>query len=324
MTRPAVLSVLTIVLFAVLAIETAEVWARAGGGGSRGSRSYSAPARPAPQSPGLPSNPARSVNQPAPAPQPRSGLFGGLMGGLAGFALGGLLGSLLFGGLGHGFGIGLMDLLLIGGGIFLLMAFLRRRRADSPQPASATAGGSSGAYPSGTYGTEARTGTVPYGGGATTMEPPAAPTDLERGLGHIRQMEPSFDPNAVAMMARNAFVEVQQGIAARNVTGLRDRVAPQMYTVLQAQCDRLQGARQGNRLEQIHITRADIGEAWQENGRDYVTVCISASMLDYIVDDATGGLVEGSRSVPQHVEEFWTFVRPVGTHSWQLSAIQTG
>ncbi len=46
--------------------------------------------------------------------------------------------------------------------------------------------------------------------------------------------------------------------------------------------------------------------------------------LDYIVDDATGGLVEGSRSVPQHVEEFWSFVRPVGAHSWQLSAIQTG
>jgi predicted lipid-binding transport protein (Tim44 family) len=324
MTHRTVLTMLAIVLFAVLAFETTEVWARAGGGGSRGSRSYSAPARPAPQSPGLPSNPSRTFNQPAPAPQPRSGLFGGLMGGLAGFALGGLLGGMLFGGLGHGFGIGLMDLLLIGGGIFILMAFLRRRRADSPQPAYATAGGPSGAYPSGTYGTEAGTGPVPYGRGATTMEPPAAPTDLERGLEHIRQMDPRFDPDAVAIMARNAFVEVQQGMAARNVRGLRDRVAPEMYAVLQAQCDRLQGARQSNRLEQIQITRADISEAWQENGRDYMTICISASMLDYIVDDATGGLVEGSRSVPQHVEEFWSFVRPVGAHSWQLSAIQTG
>ncbi len=68
-------------------------------------------------------------------------------------------------------------------------------------------------------------------------------------------------------------------------------------------------ARQSNRLEQIQITRADVSEAWQETGRDYVTVCVGASMLDYIVDDATGGLVEGSRSVPQHVEEFWTFAR---------------
>ena len=320
MTRRTVLSMLTVMLFAVLAVETAEVWARAGGGGSRGSRSYSAPARPAPQSPGLPSSPSRGFNEPGPAPQQRSGLFGGLMGGLAGFALGGLLGSLLFGGLGHGFGIGMMDLLLIGGGIVLLMVVLRRRRGNSPQPAYATAG----AYGSGAYGTDVGTGASRYGGGAATMEPPPAPTDLERGLGHIRQMDPGFDPDAVAIMARNAFVEVQQGIAARNVSRLRDRVAPEMYTVLQAQCDRLQGAQQSNRLEQIQITRADVSEAWQENGRDYVTVCVGASMLDYIVDDATGGLVEGSRSVPRHVEEFWTFARPVGARAWQLSAIQTG
>jgi predicted lipid-binding transport protein (Tim44 family) len=47
-------------------------------------------------------------------------------------------------------------------------------------------------------------------------------------------------------------------------------------------------------------------------------------MLDYIVDDSTGGIVGGSRSVPANVEEFWTFVRPVGANPWQLAAIQTG
>src|SRR5262245_40835581 len=106
-------------LCAFVLAQSGEAWARAGGGGSRGSRSYSSPVRPTPANPGMPSSPSRSYNQPAPAAasQPRSGLFGGLMGGLAGFALGGLLGSLLFGGLGHGFGIGLFDILLIGGGI---------------------------------------------------------------------------------------------------------------------------------------------------------------------------------------------------------------
>jgi predicted lipid-binding transport protein (Tim44 family) len=244
------------------------------------------------------------------------------MGGLAGFALGGLLGSLLFGGLGglgHGFGIGLMDLLLIGGGIVLLMVVLRRRRAGSPQPAYATAGG-----PSSAYRTDAETSGARYGTGAVVMEAPAAPSDLERGVAHIRQMDARFDPDAFALGARNAFLEVQRGIVARDVSGLRDRVVPEMYAVLQAQCDRLRGARQSNRLEQIQITRADVTEAWQENGRDYVTVYMAASMVDYIVDDATGGVVEGSKSTPQNVQEFWTFVRPVGPNPWQVSAVQTG
>jgi predicted lipid-binding transport protein (Tim44 family) len=245
-------------------------------------------------------------------------MFGGLMGGLAGFALGGLLGSLLFGGLGHGLGgfggIGLFDLLLIGGGIALLVMFLRRRRSQVPQPAYATAGG-----PSASYGSDAERGT----GGTVTMEAPAPPSDLERGIGHIRQMDPRFDPETFAALARSAFLEVQQGVARRDVSWLRDRIAPEFYPTLQAQCDRLRAARQTNHVEQIRVRRAELTEAWQEGGRDFVTVYIAASLLDYTVDDASGRVVEGSQSTAQEVEEFWTFSRAVGNNPWQLTAIQT-
>jgi predicted lipid-binding transport protein (Tim44 family) len=248
-------------------------------------------------------------------------MFSGLMGGLAGFALGGLLGSMLFGGMGMGhggFGFGLLEMLLIGAGIFMLFKFMRRRQAQSPQPAYATAGGPSRAYagyadPMGASG----------GGAAATMEAPAAPSDLERGLGHIRQMDARFDPETFLAVARNAFLEVQQGVAQRDVSWLRDRVAPEIYTTLQAQCDRLRAARQTNHVEQIRIQRAQVTEAWQETGRDFVTVHIAASLLDYTVDDSTGSVVEGSKSTAQTVEEFWSFVRPVGNNPWQLTAIQT-
>src|SRR5262245_46184778 len=177
----------TLVVCAFILSESGAAWARAGGGGSRGSRSYSAPSRPD----SMPSSPSRSYNQPAPSPfsQQRSGLFGGLMGGLAGFALGGLLGSMLFGGMGHGFGIGLLEILLIGAGVILLMRFMRRRQAGAPQPAYATAGGPAGPFSG--YGE--RLGAGP-GGGTATIDAPAPPSDLERGLGHIRQMDSRFDP----------------------------------------------------------------------------------------------------------------------------------
>ncbi len=67
-------------------------------------------------------------------------------------------------------------------------------------------------------------------------------------------------------------------------------------------------ARQSNRLEQIQSRGPTSVKRGKRRARQ-VTVCVGASMLDYIVDDATGGLVEGSRSVPQQVEEFWTFAR---------------
>ncbi len=308
-------------VFALLgfALTTADAWARASGGGSRGSRSFSSPARPSPVSPTTPTSPSRSMTQPAPAPMApqRPSFFGGLMGGIAGFALGGLLGGLLFGGLGHGFGgIGLFDILLIGGGIVLLMMFLRRRREPSAAPAYAGMG-----TPASAYGTAES-----MGGGAATITPEmpaAADGDLARGLTHIRSMDPAFDPATVADSARRMFQGVQQAVTMRDVAWIRDHLAPEIYGVLQAQCDQLRGDHRTNRLEKIALTDADVTEAWQENGQDYVTVRLVGSMLDYTVDDATGNVVEGSGSEPAAVDEYWTFTRPVGPNRWKLSAIQT-
>lgn len=56
------------------------------------------------------------------------------MGGFTGMLLGGMIGRMFFGGMGVGYGgggggIGLLEIILIGGGIFLLMRFLRNRQA---------------------------------------------------------------------------------------------------------------------------------------------------------------------------------------------------
>ena len=305
----ALLTLLGLAFVSLLLVDTGTVWARAGGGGSRGSRSYSAPARPAPSpvTPANPTSPSRPLTQPA--PQQRPGFFGGLMGGIAGFALGGLIGSLLFGGMGSGFGggIGLFEILLIGGGIFLLLRMLRARQS-APEPAYA--GGGTSAY----------TGQGAAGG--AVVEAPAAPSDVERGVGYIRQMDPGFDPAAFAEWARRAFSDVQDAITRRDLAAVADRLTPQEYARLQGQCDRLRGARQTSRVEQIRITRAEVTEAWQESGQDWVTVYLAVSLVDYTVDDASGSLVDGSRT-PQDIEEYWTFTRAVGPNPWHLSAIQT-
>jgi predicted lipid-binding transport protein (Tim44 family) len=296
-----------------ISLYAGDAFARAGSGGSRGSRSYSTPARP-PASPSTPSSPSRQYSTPSPQPAPASrGWFGPIMGGLAGFALGGLLGSMLFGGgFGGGFGFGLMDMLLIGGALFLLYRFMSSRR--SQQPAYATAGG---------YGIGSSGADVAYPAAGSVATPTLAPpSELDQGFAHIRQMDPAFDPQAVADAARRLFPEIQTAVAARDMSPLSSQLTPRMYTTLVAQCDRLRAARQTNRLEQIQVRRAEVTEAWQESGQDYVTVYLAASLVDYIVDDGSGGMVDGSRS-PQDLAEYWTFARPVGPNAWKLSAIQT-
>jgi predicted lipid-binding transport protein (Tim44 family) len=227
------------------------------------------------------------------------------MGGLAGFALGGLLGGMLFGGHGFGGGIGLFDLLLIGGALFLLYRFMAGRRS-AEQPAYATAG----AYGGG------------YAGGSETPVLPEMPSDLDRGLSHIRQLDAGFDPQTLAETARALFPDVQRAITARDMTAVGPRLTSRMYTELSGQCDRLRASRRTNRMEQVAIRRAELTEAWQESGQDYATVYLAGSLVDYTLDDTSGAVVDGGRAA-QDFEEYWTFTRPAGPNAWKLSAIQT-
>jgi predicted lipid-binding transport protein (Tim44 family) len=283
-----------------------DAWARAGSGssgGSRGSRSYSSPASPA--NPTQPSAPPSSVQQPQPQ---RSGWGAGLMGGLAGFALGGMLGSMLFGG-GMGGGIGLMEILLIGGGIFLLFRMMKKRQAAT-EPAPSYGQGYGGSQPQ----------AQPQMYQAQAVD--TGPSDLDRGVSFIRQMDAGFDPARFTDSASDIFFRVQAAWMARDMSQGSASITPEMADILQKDCDRLRGQGRINRLDSIAVRSVTVTEAWQESGQDYVTVHFLASLLDYTVDERSGQVVEGSRTEPVKFEEFWTFVRPVGPNAWRLSAIQ--
>src|SRR5262245_57059075 len=177
MRRAAAVTMLAVMVLVPL-LWTADAFARAGGGssgGSRGSRSYSAPARSSPSqvSPSTPASRPTSPMQPTPAPQ-RPG-WGCMIGGLL---AGGLIGSLLFGGMGHGLGggggMGLLEILLIAGLVYFGFRMLRNRQQQTASPAGYASAGSYGSVPdSSSY-------------ASTTMELPAGPSDLDRGVGHVR------------------------------------------------------------------------------------------------------------------------------------------
>ena len=157
---------------------------------------------------------------------------------------------------------------------------------------------------------------------ATRAKDPGVGADLERGVGDIRRSDPGFDPVRLSGYTAMTFRDVQAAWMTGDVASLRSRVTPEIHAELEVQCARLRGSRRSNRVEEIEI-RAEITEAWQESGRDYVTAYISGSMVDYTVDDVSDALVDGSRTSSRRVEEFWTFTRPAGLNFWMLSAIQT-
>ncbi|MGK5085507.1 Tim44 domain-containing protein [Bdellovibrionota bacterium FG-1] len=277
--------------------------ARAGGGrsfGSRGSRTYSAPSRSLSQ-PSRPAAPYQQAqpqqNQPFSQPsQPMGG--GGFLRNMAGGLVGGMVGSMLFRSLGMGGGwgagqggggggIGLLEILLLGGLIFVIFRIFRSRRTE----------------PDSSYSTPLHS-VLTY----------SAPESISRP-------EMAFDSAGLKEIAQDLFFKVQGAWTRGDLSLVKNRVSPETLGVLQQDLDSLKSRREVNRLENIAVRDVEITESWQDAGSDYVTVRFLANLLDYNTDE-TGKVVSGSDADPVKFEEYWTFVRTGGAAgSWVLSAI---
>lgn len=317
-----------------LALE-ASAWARAGGGGSsgsRGSRSFSAPSAPSSPSTSRPFSSPGSTQAPGTFPgaanQPSQGAFSrspflqGMMGGLAG----GFLGNMLFGGSGHasptgtggGGGMGLFDMILLALLAYFGFKFYRRWRQQKEATASYY-GDIVSPRPESSYGGGAHSD--PYL--AMPRETSAAPYDeLESGLDQIRRFDPSFNEESFKELVQDLFFRIQAGWMNRSIEGIESLLTVEMRDFFKGEFEKMRQQGRLNRLENIAVRKVELAEAWQEAGKDYVTVFFTANLLDYTVDDQTGQVVQGDKLNPVKFQEFWTFCRDAGGGSrWQLSAI---
>lgn len=278
---------------------------RLGGGQSFGSKpsynqSYS------PSQPGGAQVPPRqsdmrqqaSPQQPAPGmPQQRpGGLFGGMGGMLGGLLVGGLLGSMLFGG---GFaGPGLMDLVILGGGAWLLFRFLRSRRAQQEVPAH---GPSFSPEPEQPMARESAAGwdrlrSEPASSGSSRG---FGPTDLPAG----------FDEAEFLKGAKAAFVRLQDSWNRRDLDDLKSFTSPEVFAqiAVQAKDDPTPST------TDLLMVQAQLLNVVREAEATTATVLFDASIRE-----------DPGASQPSQVREVWHFVRDESRPNdmWRLDGIQ--
>jgi len=308
-------SLITALLFLSIFVFELDVYARAGGGrsfGSRGSRSFSSPSSPY-------SNPSPSRQQAAPPGQPASPQQpggGGFLRGLGGGILGGLIGGMLFrslgfGGLGSGFGgsgIGIFEILLICGIGYLIFKMVKgRRREENLSYQSAYQQGG-----------QQRENVAAFGSSVQDRE------DTSAGISHIQQMDPQFDEARFKDTAMDIFFKIQGAWMNRNLSPVNSLLTDEMRSIFNDEINTLLREKKINRLENIAVRNVQIVEVWQETGQDFITVLLTANLLDYTTDDSTGKVIAGSNLDPVKFQEYWTFTRTVGNNPWKLSAISQG
>jgi predicted lipid-binding transport protein (Tim44 family) len=286
---------------------------RGGSFGSRGSKTFSTPPTTN-TAPKAAAPVTKSTTQPGATqsanPSTRPGVGAGAaqgasrFGGLKGILLGGLFAAALFGIFGAGAMASILgfmlQMLLVGGIIFLLFRLFR----GGSKPAMATA--SAGPAPA----------------------PGRTPMDILNrsgtGLGGGASNELKIGPSDYDAFER-LLSEVQTAYGRNDVDALSSRLTPEMLSYFAGELD--DNAKKGllNVVSDVKLEQGDLAEAWREQHLEYASVALRYSLIDATVESATGRVVEGSRTEPTELTEVWTFARPVnGTASqWELSAIQS-
>jgi predicted lipid-binding transport protein (Tim44 family) len=144
------------------------------------------------------------------------------------------------------------------------------------------------------------------------------------GLGGVfAASAPAGEPLTIGKSDYDAFErllgEVQAAYSAEDLNALRAKVTPEMLSYFSEQL--AENASRGvvNKISNVRLEQGDLAETWREGGVEYATVAMRFSLVDQMVERASGRTVEGGSS--GEVTELWTFMRARGG-DWLLSAIQ--
>jgi len=268
---------------------------RMGGGGSFGSKpSYgsgfnrSVPPKDSSMGQQRQATPGQQAGQQAAPGQPAPSRFGGMGGMLGGMLMGGLIGSMLFGG-GFG-GVGMLDILLLAGGAFLLIRLLRSRR-----PATASPYAYAGSAPQDAH-APAGSGWGHLGGGASAA--PAGPA-----------MPAGVDEQEFLSGAKMLFNRLQASWDRRDLDDIREFTSPEV----QAEIARQAQADPGPSRTDVLTLEARVVEARQNGSEIVISVLFDALMRE-----------DQSASQASQVREVWHFSRDeaAARPQWTLEGIQ--
>jgi predicted lipid-binding transport protein (Tim44 family) len=262
------------------------------------------------------SSPSKTpASAPASSSAAKGGMGAGLMGGLLGGAIGGMLFGSMFGGAGSGMGI--LPILILGGVAY----FLFRKFAKARQGV--------GSMATHQYAMEGvQTGSI-FGGETHTTGPPSpAPMrgegSVAEGIKQLKEYDKDFDQVYFTEVASDVFFQVQAGWMRRDLNSYQHLLGEELTQEYEKHFNEMRNNGHINKLESIAVRGMEIVDAGSDGFEDFVTVLVTANLLDYTVDDKSGELISGSMTSPVKFEEKWTWARPTGTQDWKLEGIKEG
>ena len=139
----------------------------------------------------------------------------------------------------------------------------------------------------------------------------------EKLLIFLGQQDPSVKPEELRKLVDSTFRKLQECWQARSYEPMKPLMMPDLFNQHTAQLSGMIANHEINRIENLKVESIDLVNVRYTEKPDQreFTALITASAMDYYVDDKTGKFLRGDKA-PARFQEFWTFHR-VG-NQWLL------
>ncbi len=131
-------------------------------------------------------------------------------------------------------------------------------------------------------------------------------------MSEYRQLDPMFSESAFTEKLSNLFVQFQNGWQAKDLEPLRWYMSDAFFAQMDRQLDSYRINKRTKMIERIAVLGVNLSGWKQENGNDVVIARLNTRFTTYTVDDATGNVLQGSKTAEVFMDYEWQLIRSTG------------
>jgi len=136
-----------------------------------------------------------------------------------------------------------------------------------------------------------------------------------REIEKLRRTDANFDLDAFLHRFKTAFRKIQAAWSAQDLSDVKHFMSDRVFERFSLQLQEQQDLGYRNVVEQVKIFTCNAAEIDTSSMFDVLTVCVTASAVDYRVSLRDGSVISGNPSRAEQFTEYWTLIRRHGTQS---------
>lgn len=130
-----------------------------------------------------------------------------------------------------------------------------------------------------------------------------------------RRIDPNFDTERMCGELANIYIRLQSAWCARDLSPVRSSLSGELYAQLSSQLDAIRRQGRTPHVDRPAVLGVDI-VGWSQSGvADSIVARLTARIVDYTTDDASGAVVSGSMTDEKFIQYEWTLSRASGMSS---------